>query len=135
MTISNKNLIQRQENTAEEKKEEEELVQTKAIAPLSVPSLQRQMNPEEEEKNEEEEAVQTKAIAPLSIPALQRQVNPEEEEEKTIQTKAFPGQGLIGFSQRYGQIVTQAKVRRVPGVPVLQRKLAIGQPGDLYEQV
>jgi hypothetical protein len=134
MAIANKNLIQRQENTAEEEKEEEEPIQMKAISPLSVPLLQRQMNTEEEERNDEEEAVQTKAISPLSVPLLQRQVNPEEEEEKTIQAKALPGQGLTHFSQRYGQMVTQAKVKSVPGVPVLQRKLAIGQPNDQYEQ-
>jgi hypothetical protein len=45
LAIANKNLIQRQENSEEEEKEEEEPVQTKAIAPLSVPVLQRQVNP------------------------------------------------------------------------------------------
>lgn len=118
---------------------------TMAIGSISLPVLQptaianqtvqRQENIEEEKL--EEEPIQAKAIAPLSASFLQRQEVTEEQEKdetKSIQAKAFPGQGLTHFSQGHGQRVTETAVQSAPRVPVLQRKLTIGQPNDPYEQ-
>ncbi|MEP0916982.1 DUF4157 domain-containing protein [Leptolyngbya sp. DQ-M1] len=100
------NMVQRQDNTEEEEKQEEEPIQAKAIAPLSATFLQQQEVTEEQEKDETE----------------------------SIQAKVFPGQGLTHFSQSYGQRVTEMGVQNASRVPMLQRKLTIGQPNDLYEQ-
>lgn len=139
--------VQRQETTEEEEnKDEEESVQAKALESTSSSVLQRiaivdhtvqrQENPEEEEK-QEEEPIQAKAIASLSEPFLQRQGTAEaQEKDKTepIQAKAFSGQELTSFSQRYGQMVAETGVKSASKIPLVQRKLTIGQANDEYEE-
>jgi hypothetical protein len=72
----------------EEKKEEEDVVQTKPIADEITPRIQRQEATEEEKEEGEEELVQTKPIAEQTTPLIQRQAEEgEEEEEEVVQPK------------------------------------------------
>lgn len=117
-----------------------------AIGPTTSPLLQRlplanniaqRQEEQQTEEDKEEEPIQTKAISPSLVPSLQRQMNTEGEEkqeEEVVQAKALSEQGVTDFVQHYRQRVTQTQVSRPPGVPILQRKLVIGQPNDKYEQ-
>jgi hypothetical protein len=90
--------LQRQPMAEEEKKKEDETLQTKPLAETITPLIQRQMEPtEEEEKKKEEETLQTKPLAGSISPLIQRQTEPTEEEKKkkeeeTLQTKPASGE-------------------------------------------
>lgn len=69
--------LQRQPMAAEEKKKEDETLQTKPLAETISPLIQRQTEPTEEEKKEEEETLQTKPAsgeASTVSPVLQNQI-------------------------------------------------------------
>jgi hypothetical protein len=88
--------LQRQPMAEEEKKEDEETLQTKPLAETITPLIQRQMEPTEEEKEKEDETLQTKPLAETITPLIQRQTEPTEEEKKkdeeTLQTKPTSGE-------------------------------------------
>ena len=92
-----------------------------AVMRMPEPGVQRQT--EEEEEEEEEELVQTKTIAEQATPLIQRQAEGEEEEEGVVQPRSetsTTSSGPIRYVQRV--------------VSGIQAKLAVGPPGDKYEQ-
>jgi hypothetical protein len=101
-----------------------------AVMRTPEPQVQRQPEEEEEKKEEEEELVQTKTIAEQNTPVVQRQVGEEEEEEEEeeelIQLKPLAEQITL-LVQR--QVEEGEKEEEI-----LQPKLTVGEPNDVYEQ-
>jgi flagellar motor protein MotB len=121
-----------QRQPIEPEKEEEETLQTKAIANRLSSLIQRQAEPAEEE--EDEEVMQPKRLSSSVASTLQRQVEPEEgAEEETLQAKTNANQHNVMSTPLQNRITAL----RGNGQPLAQSERAFFEPrfGTDFSQV